>query len=53
MEFVSKNVKPWAGEMAQSLRALAAFPEVLSSISSNLIVSHNHLSGDLMTSSGL
>jgi hypothetical protein len=32
-----------AGEMAQRLRALAALPEVLSSIPSNHMVAHNHL----------
>jgi hypothetical protein len=32
-----------AGEMAQCLRALTAFPEVLSSIPSNHMVAHNHL----------
>jgi hypothetical protein len=32
-----------AGEMAQQLGALAALPEVLSSISSNHMVTHNHL----------
>jgi hypothetical protein len=32
-----------AGEMAQLLRALTAFPEVLSSIPSNHMVAHNHL----------
>ena len=32
-----------AGEMAQQLRALTAFPEVLSSIPSNHLVAHNHL----------
>jgi hypothetical protein len=31
------------GEMAQWLRALTALPEVLSSISSNHMVAHNHL----------
>jgi hypothetical protein len=31
------------GEMAQQLRALAALPEVLSSIPSNYMVTHNHL----------
>jgi hypothetical protein len=38
--------------MAQWLRSLA-LPEVLSSISSNYIVAHNHLYGDLVPSSGL
>ena len=37
-----------AGEMAQRLRALAALPEVLSSIPSNHIVAHNHLQWGLM-----
>jgi hypothetical protein len=39
--------------MAQWLRALAAIPEVLSSIPSNHMVAHNHLyiDGDLMSSS--
>ena len=32
-----------AEEMAQRLRALAALPEVLSSIPSNHMVAHNHL----------
>jgi hypothetical protein len=32
-----------AGEMAQRLRALAALPEVLSSIPSNYTVAHYHL----------
>jgi hypothetical protein len=32
-----------AGEMAQQLRALAALPEVLSSIPNNHMVAHNHL----------
>ena len=39
--------------MAQQLRALAALPEVLSSISNNHVVAHNHLSWDLMPSSGV
>ena len=33
----------WAGEMAQRLRALPALPKVLSSITSNHMVAHNHL----------
>jgi hypothetical protein len=34
----------WGGrEMAQQLRALAALPEVLSSIPSNHMVAHNYL----------
>jgi hypothetical protein len=32
----------WAGEMAQWLRTLTALPKVLSSISSNHMVAHNH-----------
>jgi hypothetical protein len=32
-----------AGEMAQWLRALTTLPEVMSSISSNHKVAHNHL----------
>jgi hypothetical protein len=43
----------WAGEMAQWLRALVALPEVLSSIPSNHMVAHYHLSWDLMPSSGM
>jgi hypothetical protein len=39
--------------MAQWLRALTAFPEVLSSIPSNHMVAHNHLQWDLMPSSGV
>ena len=35
------------------LRALAALPEVRSSIPSNHMVAYNHLKGDLMPSSGL
>jgi hypothetical protein len=38
-----KKRKEGAGEMAQWLRALTAFPEVLSSIPSNHIVAHDHL----------
>jgi hypothetical protein len=33
----------WAGEMAQSVRALTALPKVLSSNASNHMVAHNHL----------
>jgi len=33
----------WAGEMAQQLRALAALPEVLSSIYSNHMMGLNHV----------
>jgi len=42
-----------AAEMAQWLRALTALPEVLSSIPSNHMVAHNHLSWDLTLSSGV
>jgi hypothetical protein len=37
------NTYIWgAGEMAQQLKALTAFPKVLSSIPSNHMVAHNH-----------
>jgi len=39
--------------MAHRLRAVAALPEVLSSIPSNHMVAHNHLECDLVPSSGL
>jgi hypothetical protein len=39
--------------MAQQLRALTALPEVLSSISSNHMVAHDHLQWGLMPSSGV
>jgi hypothetical protein len=39
----SKNLSLGVGEMAQLLRALAALPEVRSSIPSNHMVTHNHL----------
>jgi hypothetical protein len=42
-----------AGEMAQWLTALTAFPEVLSSIPSNHMVGHNHLQWYLMPFSGV
>jgi len=45
-----------AGEIAgesQWLRALTALPKVLSSIPSNHMVTHNHLSWALMPSSGV
>jgi hypothetical protein len=42
-----------AGEMVQWLKALAALPEVLSSIPSNHMVAHNQLEWDLMPSSGV
>jgi hypothetical protein len=38
-----KKIKIRTGEMAQQLRTLAAFPEVLSSIPNSLMVAHNHL----------
>ena len=38
--------------MAQSLRAPAALSEVLSSVPSNHVVVHNHLSCNLVPSSG-
>jgi hypothetical protein len=40
---IFKNIKMWAGEMAQQLRVLTALLEVLSSIPSNHMVAHNHL----------
>jgi hypothetical protein len=49
----SKIESQWAGEMAQWLRALAAFPEALSSNPSNHMVAHNHLSWDPMPSSSV
>jgi hypothetical protein len=39
--------------MAQWLRALAALPEILSSIPNNHMLAHNHLSWDLMPSPGI
>jgi hypothetical protein len=39
--------------MAQQLRVLTAFPEVLSSNPSNHMVAHNHLQWGLMPSSGV
>ena len=39
--------------MVQPIRALTALPEVLSTIPSNHTMAHNHLSWDLMTSSGM
>jgi hypothetical protein len=38
-----RNLFSGTREMAQQLRALAALSEVLSSISSNHMVAHNHL----------
>jgi hypothetical protein len=43
----------WAREIAWRLRALAALPEVLSSIPRNHMVAHNHLYCDLMPSPGV
>jgi hypothetical protein len=37
-----QEAKREAGKMDQQLRALAALPEVLSSIPSNHMVAHNH-----------
>jgi len=42
-----------AGEMILQLRALAALPEVLSSIPRNHMVAHNHLYWEPMPSSGV
>jgi hypothetical protein len=39
--------------MAQQLRELAALPEVLNSVPNNHMMAHNHLSWDLMPSSGV
>jgi hypothetical protein len=39
----NKKLLQGAGEMAQRLRALPAFPEVLSLIPSKHMVAHNHL----------
>jgi hypothetical protein len=36
-------VQYWAGEMTQTLKALAVLPEVLNSIPSNHMMAHNHL----------
>jgi hypothetical protein len=38
-----QSFRAGAGEMAQRLRALTAFPKVLSSNPSNHMVAHNHL----------
>jgi hypothetical protein len=40
--FIKKAID-CAGEMARRLRALTPLPEVLSSIPSNHMVTHNHL----------
>jgi hypothetical protein len=47
-----KKTDSWAREMAQWLRILSPFPEVLGSIPSNQMVAHNHLSWGLVLSSG-
>jgi hypothetical protein len=47
-KMLQKEQKRRAGEMAQQLRALNAFPEDLSSIPSNHMVAHNHLQWVLM-----
>lgn len=39
--------------MAQKVNALAALPEVQSSIASNHMVAHNHLKWDLVPSPGM
>jgi hypothetical protein len=49
----SKLLLGGAEEMAQSLRALSALPEVLSSIPSNHMVAHNHQYWYPMPSSGM
>jgi hypothetical protein len=51
--FVFKNISLGAGGMAQQLRAVAASPEVLSSIPSNFMVAHNHLQWDPVPFSGV
>jgi hypothetical protein len=47
------ELKFWPGKMVQWLRALAALPKALSSISSIHLVAHNHLSWNPMPSSGV
>ena len=42
-----------AGATTQQLRALTALPQVLSSISSNHMVAHNHLEWDQMPPYGV
>jgi hypothetical protein len=46
VSFLHKIHHEGAGDMAQWLRALTTFPEVLSSIPSNQMVAHNHLQWD-------
>jgi hypothetical protein len=53
MKIRKKKSIMWAREMAQQLRALAVLSEVLSSIPSNHMVAHNHLSWNLRPSSGV
>jgi hypothetical protein len=48
-----KSIFLGAGEMAHQVRALTALSEVLISNPSNHMVAHNHLSWDLMPSSGV
>jgi hypothetical protein len=43
----SKKTDSRAGEIAQRLRALAALPEVMSSIPSNHMVAHNHRNDEI------
>jgi hypothetical protein len=43
LEVILRIQNRGAGEIAQQLRTLIAFPEVLSSIPSNHMVAHNHL----------
>jgi hypothetical protein len=53
LKYNLKNQQNWAGEMAQWLRALMALPEVLSSIPSNHMVTHNHMWWDSMPTSDM
>jgi hypothetical protein len=53
IKMLNEKVYNQAGEMTQKLRALSAFPEVLSSIPSNHMVVHNHRWLDLMLFSGV
>jgi hypothetical protein len=43
----------WVEEMVQVFRVLTALSEVLNSIPSNYVVTHNHLQWDLMPSSDM
>jgi hypothetical protein len=49
----TKNTECRAELMAQQLMALTSLPEILSSIPSNHMVAHNHLSCHPMPSSGV